>query len=174
VPAPAGVTGLDLADRRSRARAADLFAGAFRPTDAALLRDRSRAVVLVAGTVIDPNAPVFDPGRDREDRFAAMRAGRKTKVSPSQRCRRKPVPARVPGDKYTPHAFATAVQRACRAAGVLPWHPNQLRHVFATAVRREYGLEAVQVVLGHCRADVTQVYAERDEGLAVRIAAEVG
>jgi hypothetical protein len=35
-------------------------------------------------------------------------------------------------------------------------------------------LEATQVVLGHARADVTQVYAERDPSLATRIAAEAG
>lgn len=54
------------------------------------------------------------------------------------------------------------------------WHPNQLRHAFATRVRREYGLEAAQVLLGHSRADVTQVYAERDEVLATSIAAKIG
>jgi integrase len=54
------------------------------------------------------------------------------------------------------------------------WHPNQLRHTFATAVRKAHGLEAAQVLLGHAKADVTQVYAERDAGLAARVAAEVG
>jgi integrase len=54
------------------------------------------------------------------------------------------------------------------------WHPNQLRHNYATDVRRRYGLEAAQVTLGHSQANVTQVYAERDLGLAVRIAAEIG
>ncbi len=54
------------------------------------------------------------------------------------------------------------------------WHPNQLRHTFATQVRRKHGLEAAQVLLGHSRADVTQVYAERDEKLAVAVAAEIG
>lgn len=54
------------------------------------------------------------------------------------------------------------------------WHPNQLRHSFATAVRKAHGLEAAQVLLGHSRADVTQVYAERDARLAVEIAAKVG
>ena len=34
------------------------------------------------------------------------------------------------------------------------WHPNQLRHSFATAVRKQHGLEAAQVLLGHSRADV--------------------
>lgn len=54
------------------------------------------------------------------------------------------------------------------------WHPNQLRHSFATRVRKEHGLEAAQVLLGYTRADVTQVYAERDERLATEVAAAVG
>lgn len=54
------------------------------------------------------------------------------------------------------------------------WHPNQLRHTHGTRVRREYGLEAAQVVLGHARADVTQVYAEADLTQAIRVAAEIG
>ena len=57
---------------------------------------------------------------------------------------------------------------------VAQWHPNQLRHTHATAVRRRFGLEAAQVVLGHARADVTQVYAEADVDLAVKVAAAVG
>jgi hypothetical protein len=35
-------------------------------------------------------------------------------------------------------------------------------------------LEAAQVVLGHPKADVTQVYAERDLALAEKVAREVG
>jgi integrase len=66
------------------------------------------------------------------------------------------------------------VARACDRAGVPHWHPNQLRHLFATEVRRRYGLEAAQVALGHAKADVTQVYAERDLGLATRLALEMG
>ena len=56
------------------------------------------------------------------------------------------------------------------------WHPNQLRHTFATKVRRmpDGGLEAVQVLLGHSRADVTQVYAARNEELAATLAAKIG
>ncbi len=54
------------------------------------------------------------------------------------------------------------------------WHPNQLRHSFATRVRKQHGLEAAQVLLGHARADVTQIYAERNEELATTIAASVG
>jgi integrase len=54
------------------------------------------------------------------------------------------------------------------------WHPNQLRHTFATQVRKQHGLEAAQVLLGHSRADVTQVYAERNEELAATVAAKIG
>jgi hypothetical protein len=49
-----------------------------------------------------------------------------------------------------------------------------VRHSHATEVRRRFGLEGAQVVLGHARADITQVYAERDLSLAERIAAEIG
>jgi hypothetical protein len=35
-------------------------------------------------------------------------------------------------------------------------------------------LEAAQVLLGHARADVTQVYAERNERLAATVAAKIG
>ena len=54
------------------------------------------------------------------------------------------------------------------------WHPNRLRHSFATRTRRDYGLEAAQVLLGHSKADVTQVYAERNLDLAVSVAAQIG
>ena len=59
-------------------------------------------------------------------------------------------------------------------AGRHRWAPNQLRHSFATKVRKYHGLEAAQVLLGHAKADITQVYAERDAALAVRVAAEIG
>lgn len=54
------------------------------------------------------------------------------------------------------------------------WPPNQLRHSYATKVRKQHGLEAAQVLLGHSRADVTQIYAERNEELAATVAAKIG
>jgi integrase len=54
------------------------------------------------------------------------------------------------------------------------WSPNQLRHSAGTEIRKRYGLEAAQVILGHASADVTQVYAERDLAKAVEIMREVG
>lgn len=55
------------------------------------------------------------------------------------------------------------------------WHPHQLRHNYATNVRREYGLEAAQILLGHSSAVITDaVYAERDMAKAQEIAARIG
>lgn len=71
-------------------------------------------------------------------------------------------------------ALRRSIHRACMRAGIPNWHPNQLRHTYATAVRREYGLEAAQVLLGHSRADVTQTYAERDMAKAVDVARKIG
>jgi integrase len=54
------------------------------------------------------------------------------------------------------------------------WHPHQLRHSAATRLRREYGLEAAQVILGHRTLAVTEIYAEKNVAAAQRIMAEVG
>ncbi len=51
---------------------------------------------------------------------------------------------------------------------------NQLRHSRGTEVRKQYGVEGAQAVLGHVRADVTQVYAQKSLELAMKIARETG
>ncbi len=122
----------------------------------------------------DPAAPVFCAARERLLRFAERRAARRTRVQPSQKDRRKAAPKRAPRPGYTPHALAHAVAVACRKAGVSHWHPNQIRHLVGTEVRKRFGLEAAQVLLGHSRADVTQTYAERDEAKAAEVAGKVG
>lgn len=52
--------------------------------------------------------------------------------------------------------------------------PNQLRHTYGTVVRATDGLEAAQVLLGHSKADVTQIYAERDTERAKSVALKIG
>lgn len=54
------------------------------------------------------------------------------------------------------------------------WHPHQLRHNYATSIRKQFGLEAAQVLLGHSKADVTQVYAECNAERAEAIVLKVG
>jgi integrase len=158
----------------ARRVAADAYQEAGRDRDAELLRDVSRPLVWLDGCAIDPEAPVFSPIRERAERFKRLRAARKTPVPPSQVARRVKSPKRAPSDEYHPHALLNAVRKACAKAGVPHWHPNQLRHTHATEVRRRYGLEAAQAVLGHSRADVTQIYAERNLTLAAKVAAEIG
>jgi integrase len=133
----------------------------------------------------------FSPEESEGARKAEMRARRKTPVQPSQINRRKRRPLRKPSDHYDNNVYARAIRRAVELANrkrkaeaekaglteweSLPyWAPNQLRHTRATDVRRQFGLEAAQVVLGHTRADVTQVYAERDTTLAVEIMRKIG
>jgi integrase len=173
-PPPDGFAGIDLADETARLVAADAYQEAGRDRDGALLRELSRPIVLVAGCVVDPALTLFSPSRAREDRFRVGRKKRKSKVPPSQQNRRKAEPKLVPAAEYTPLTYAHAVRKTAEKAGVPHWHPNQLRHLFATEVRREFGLEAAQVTLGRWRTDVTQVYAERNEALAAEVAAKIG
>jgi len=55
------------------------------------------------------------------------------------------------------------------------FHPYQLRHTAATLIRREFGLEAAQLALGHASATITDaVYAERDAGKVIDVMRRVG
>jgi integrase len=54
------------------------------------------------------------------------------------------------------------------------WHPHQLRHNAATYLRKEFGIEAARVVLGHKSAGVTEIYAELDRIKAAEIMGKVG
>jgi integrase len=118
---------------------------------------------------------LFSPARARAERFAAMRAARKTPVQPSQVSRAKPRPQRRPGDRYRTSSYQHAITKACQRAGIAPWSPLQLRHSHATLIRRQFGLEAASVSLGHGSAALTDaVYAERDLQLVLKVAREVG
>ncbi len=55
------------------------------------------------------------------------------------------------------------------------WHPHQLRHTAATIIRRECGLEAARIALGHSSALVTDaVYAERDQSKVIEVMQRIG
>lgn len=57
----------------------------------------------------------------------------------------------------TATSFASAAAwRAWRDAH--RWHPNQLRHIAGTLIRKQFNLEAARAVLGHHSAAVTEVY----------------
>ncbi len=149
----------------------------------------------------DPDAFLFQPREAVESRNIKRRASRQTPMTPSQRARKlKARPDRPPGSCYSKNAYRTAIWRACDRAFLHPvlskidraeltpeqkaeliawrkvrrWHPHQLRHTAATAIRARFGLEAAQVILGHSKADVTQVYAERDLAKAHEVMRQIG
>ncbi len=120
---------------------------------------------------------IFRPADSYDWHAAARRAARKTPLnygnrpgrSNYQRKRR-----RVIGEAFTPGTYRRAISRACLAVGVPHWHPHQLRHNAATKINAGYGIEAVRVVLGHASLKMADHYAERDRGLAQRVARAVG
>ena len=117
----------------------------------------------------------FSPKEAAQASRTERRRRRRTPITPSQSKREMKLrPKRAPGNQYTRHSYNQAIWRACKRAGVPKWTPNQLRHSRGTEVREEYGLEASQTVLGHARADVTQLYAARNEELARRIVLKSG
>jgi integrase len=123
----------------------------------------------------DPDAPLFSPIEFLEARNSERRKNRRTPMTPSSRARtRKKRPKRAPRLWYDKDAYGRAVRRACLRAGIPIWSPNRLRHSLATRVRQRFGLEAAQVILGHAKADVTQVYAESNRALAQQVMREIG
>ena len=83
-------------------------------------------------------------------------------------------PELKPGVRYTVSSYRRAIERACVCADVPLWTPGQLRHNAGTNVRKEFGLEAAQLLLGHAKADVTQLYAEINELKAIEVAEKIG
>ncbi len=77
--------------------------------------------------------------------------------------------------RYRNDSYRRAIVRACEVAKIAPhWTPNQLRHTAATVVRKQFGIEAAQILLGHARADITQVYAEIDAAKSIEVARAIG
>jgi integrase len=145
--------------------------------------DRERVVFIGprAQAVIRPwlplavDAHVFRPAVSEELRDAKRRQERQSPMTPSQAARkRKANRKRPPRDRNDVASYRRAVRRACLKARVPVWFPNQLRHARGTEVRKAYGLEAAQAVLGHAELGVRQIYSEVDWETAKRVQAEIG
>jgi integrase len=129
---------------------------------------------------------LFQPREAVAALHAERKQQRKSPVQPSQaKRRRKPRPQRAPGEQYTVASYGKAVAKACMRAlppgwhpplalGIPEWHPNQLRHLKATELRKEFGIDAARVVLGHRSPQVTETYAELDLRKAVEAAELAG
>ncbi|MBX3427935.1 MAG: site-specific integrase [Pirellulales bacterium] len=132
--------------------------------------------VLLKYLARDSEAHCFRPCDSERKRRAAQHAARTTPLSCGNRpgTNKAKKPRKTAGGAYVPLSYAAAIRRACDAAGVERWSPNRLRHAAATEIRREFGLEAAQVILGHSQANVTQVYAERDAAKGYDVARQIG
>jgi integrase len=119
----------------------------------------------------------FSPQESERQRLEAVHAKRVTPLNcgnrpGTNRIARKP--RKAPGTAFTASSYAKSIAGACKRSKLTHWHPNQLRHSAATEIRKRFGLEAAQVILGHSGADITQTYAERDAAKAVEVARAIG
>lgn len=118
----------------------------------------------------------FSPAEPERQRRDAKHAARKTKMScgniPGSNVARRP--RKEPGESWYTQAYGRAIKNACNRAKLKVWAPNQLRHSAATAIRKQFGIEAASVILGHSEIGVTQIYAEQDIAKAIEVASQVG
>ena len=137
-----------------------------------------RAQQIIRAFVADRplDAYLFSPQDAEDHRLKLRHEARKTPLGygNSPGTNRVDEPARKAGDCYTTTSYRRAVARACKKAKITEWSPHRLRHNAATIVRREYGLEAAQLILGHAHADVTQIYAETNHAKALQVAERIG
>lgn len=135
----------------------------------------------------DLQAPLFSPSDSMQQFRLKQRQERKTKVQPSQKNRKIRRPKKRPGESYNPASYGRSIRDAIKRANQLArqenpkypvliphWHPHQLRHLRATELRKQFGIDAARVVLGHRSPQITETYAEIDSGKADEIMAKLG
>ncbi len=123
-----------------------------------------------------PDEPVFDPRESSQSRLDEFRMKRIASGGGSggNRKPKKEKPNRQPGKQYTPESYCRAVVRACKRAGITPFTPYQIRHLFAETTRDEQGMDRAQAAMGHEDPRTTQGYAKRSFRLAVEVAKASG
>jgi integrase len=86
----------------------------------------------------------------------------------------RPGRTRQPGLRYLVSSYDHAVRTACARAGVVAWHPHQLRHLAATVVEEVTDEEEARALLGHAGLAQTRRYAHADLLKAAKVAALLG
>ena len=120
------------------------------------------------------DAYCFQPKDSESKRLAEREAARVVPMSYGNRRGTNRRGTSKAGAVYRVRSYSRAVERAAERAGVEHWTPQRLRHTKATDIRKEFGLDAAQAVLGHRGAKVTEVYAELDQEKAVQVALKIG
>ena len=134
----------------------------------------------------------FSPSKSEELRRQQAQQNRNTPANYGNKrgSNRKRKPKRTPRDHYCKDSYGKAVKRACEKAFPIPdglsdadikrwkqkyfWAPNRIRHTAGTEIRKKFGLEPAQAVLGHSRANTTQIYAEKNMQKAIEVIQEIG
>lgn len=145
-------------------------------------------MVLIPFLRIEPDAFLFSPLKVKQEMYEQRKAKATTKRYTPYRHKRRP--RKEPGDHYTTASYEKSIHRGTDKAFPPPeglneeeikawrkryrWTPNRLRHTAATFLRKEFGLDAARVILGHSSPTVTEVYAELDYEKAADIMAQVG
>jgi integrase len=75
---------------------------------------------------------------------------------------------------YDSNTYVRQVARASKRAGVSSWSPHQIRHAYATRVRRVAGIESARILLGHSSAVTSELYAVADEQSVLPIVLQLG
>ena len=70
-------------------------------------------------------------------------------------------------------AYTRAISRINDRLGI-HWTPAQIRHSFATRLRAEAGLDAVQVALSHTSTRMSEWYGRPDDAAALQIIRQIG
>jgi integrase len=122
----------------------------------------------------DEDAHLFSPRDSAIEHRKKLRLDRKTPLYPAHVARHSNTIDPAIRDDYDHNTYRQAVHRACERAGVAPWNPNQIRHTRGTEIREEHGLEASSASLGHTNISTTELYAERNMKMAIRIGKQAG
>jgi integrase len=137
---------------------------------------------------------VFSPRRSEAERNESRTSKRRTPRYPSHlkrnAAKRKKARLRGPAPHYSKASYGRAIARACEKAFPMPkgmteaeardwkaehhFSPHQLRHLAATRIRKEHGIELSRILLGHSDIGTTQIYAEHDAAKAMDAASKIG
>ena len=98
--------------------------------------------------------PVFSPKRDRPHLLQAWQ--------------------RAPKAEWLVSSYAHAVARACIAANVPRWSPQDLRKAAAQEIREEFGLEVAAAVLGHSVEVNQRHYSTHSRKAAMEVVKKLG
>ena len=144
--------------------------------------------VLIPFLSVELEEYLFSPSKVKQEMYEQRKANATTKRYTAYKRKRKP--KKQPGKHYTTSSYEHSIHRGTDKAFPPPegldekqikawrkryrWTPNQLRHTAATFLRKEFGLDAARVILGHSSPTVTEVYAELDYEKAAEIMAQVG